>query len=142
MTEPDVSPDFREQAEQIMREKFAPWVLQLQLAVESTRPVVLRLGTRPELCRVGNILCGQAIMAAADTAMVLVVSEALGGFADMATVNMNTSFLSAVIDEDALVSVELTKLGRNMAFGDARLHGARTGRLCAQASLVYALQRR
>jgi acyl-coenzyme A thioesterase PaaI-like protein len=73
--------------------------------------------------------------------MVLVVSEALGDFVDMATVNMSTSFLAAARDEDLLVAVTLTRLGRTMAFGDARLSGADSGTLCAQASLTYSLRR-
>jgi acyl-coenzyme A thioesterase PaaI-like protein len=136
------SGDFSQRARELLQEKFAPWVQRLELHVESSAPIVLRLAPRPELCRVGGMLCGQAIMAALDTAMVLVVSEALGEFVDMATVTMNTSFLAPLTEEDALISVEITKLGKSMAFGEGRLRGARSRRLCARASLVYALLRR
>jgi acyl-coenzyme A thioesterase PaaI-like protein len=132
---------FSARATQILREKFAPWIQDLDLTVERDAPIVLRLSNRPHIARVGGIICGQAMMAAADTAMVLVVSEALGDFHDMATVNMSTSFLSAARDEDLLVAVTLTKLGRTMAFGDARLCGANSGVLCAQASLTYSVRR-
>lgn len=132
---------FAERAAHILRDKFAPWVQELRLTVERTAPLVLRLSNRPELSRVGGIVCGQAIMAAADTAMVLAVSEALGDFTDMATVNMTTSFLAAAMGEDLLVTVEITRLGKSMAFGDARISGATSGTLCAHATLTYSMRR-
>jgi acyl-coenzyme A thioesterase PaaI-like protein len=135
-------PDFTEKARALLEDKFAPWVQDLRLEIHSTGPIVLRLVRRAELCRIGGILCGQAIMAAADTAMVLAVAEALGEFVEMATVNMNSNFLAALTDEDALIGVEITKLGKTIAFGEARLTGAQSGKLCAQATLVYSLLRR
>ncbi len=133
--------EFIDKARQILADKFAPWVLDLKLEVERTSPMVLRLGNRPELARVGGIICGQAIMAAADTGMVLAVAEKLGGFVDMATVSMNTSFLAAAANEDLLVTLEVTRLGKTMAFGDARISGAHSGKLCAHATLCYAIMR-
>jgi acyl-coenzyme A thioesterase PaaI-like protein len=138
---PNAGPEFLARASEILHDKFAPWVQELALTVESCNPIVLRLSNRPEISRIGGIICGQAIMAAADTAMVLAVSEALGDFVDMATVTMATSFLAAASGEDLLVRVELTKLGKSMAFGDARLSGASSGVLCAQANMTYSIRR-
>jgi acyl-coenzyme A thioesterase PaaI-like protein len=141
MTESGSSDDFATRAHALLEQKFAPWVQELALTVESTAPIVLRLRCRPELSRIGGIVCGQAIMAAADTAMVLAISEALGGFIEMSTVNMNTSFLAPLIEEDGLIGIQLTKVGKTMAFGEGRVTGVRSGKVCAQTSLVYALKR-
>src|SRR5690606_30515906 len=53
-------------------EYFAPWVQALGLVVENHDEgcVTLRLPQSDQLSRVGGMLCGQAMMAAADTAMV------------------------------------------------------------------------
>ncbi|WP_367187664.1 PaaI family thioesterase, partial [Hydrogenophaga sp.] len=54
---------------------FAPWVQALGLRVESfvEGEVTLRLPQNDQLSRVGGMLCGQAMMSAADTAMVLAI---------------------------------------------------------------------
>ena len=61
-----------ENLQQALSELFAPWVQALNLTVESTQAdsVTLRLPQSDQLSRVGGMLCGQAMMAAADTAMV------------------------------------------------------------------------
>jgi len=77
-------------------EYFAPWVQELGLRAEAfdTDSVTLRLPQSPRLSRVGGMLCGQAMMAAADTAMVLALINHFGEFRPCTTVQMNTSFLS------------------------------------------------
>jgi acyl-coenzyme A thioesterase PaaI-like protein len=74
---------------------FAPWVQALALRVEAfdADSVTLRLPQDPQLSRVGGMLCGQAMMAAADTAMVLALINQFGAFRPCTTVQMNTSFL-------------------------------------------------
>ena len=47
----------------------------------------------------GGVLCGQTMMAAADTAMVLAVMTHLGGFKPMTTVQLQTSFLRPIAGE-------------------------------------------
>jgi acyl-coenzyme A thioesterase PaaI-like protein len=60
---------------------FAPWVLALGLRVQAFEPgvVTLRLPQQAALSRIGGIVCGQALMSAADTAMVLAIVTQLGG---------------------------------------------------------------
>ena len=78
-----------------LAELFAPWVQALGLRVECVdeRSVVLRLPVTPALARQGGMLCGQAMMAAADTAMVLALMRHFGQFRPCTTVQLNTSFL-------------------------------------------------
>ncbi len=78
-------------------------------------------------------------MAAADTATVIAVSAARGGFVPMTTVQQSTSFQRAVTGADVLIEAVLTKLGRRMAFADITLSDAESGALAARASTVYAI---
>jgi hypothetical protein len=72
---------------------FAPWVQDLGLVVESMADgeVTLRLPFDERLARIGGMVCGQALMAAADTAMVLAIVTQLGTRRPMTTVQLNTS---------------------------------------------------
>ncbi|MCL3995535.1 PaaI family thioesterase [Streptomyces lavenduligriseus] len=129
------------EADEILSARFAPWVLELGLAVEAVGEdrTVLRLPWSDRLAREGGGLSGQALMAAADTATVIAVSAARGGFVPMTTVQQSTSFQRAVTGADVLIEAVLTKLGRRMAFADVTLTDAASGALAARASTVYAL---
>ncbi|MFI5683302.1 PaaI family thioesterase [Streptomyces sp. NPDC051636] len=129
------------EADKILSAHFAPWVLELQLAVEAVGEdrAVLRLPWSDRLSREGGGLSGQALMAAADTATVIAVSAARGAFVPMTTVQQSTSFQRAVTGSDVLIEAVLTKLGRRMAFADVTMADAASGELAARASTVYAL---
>ncbi|GGW11076.1 hypothetical protein GCM10018980_48940 [Streptomyces capoamus] len=129
------------EAGEILSVNFAPWVLDLGLTVEALGEdqAVLRLPWSDRLAREGGGLSGQALMAAADTATVIAVSAARGGFVPMTTVQQSTSFQRAVTGADVLISAVLTKLGRRMAFADVTLSDAVSGALAARASTVYAI---
>lgn len=126
-------------AEEILRDNFAPWVLDLGLVVEEVGDgtAVLRLPWSERLAREGGALSGQALMAAADTAVVIAVSGAKGGFVPMTTVQLSTSFQRPVVGKDVLVKVEVTKLGRTLAF--AEIDMAVDSATVARASAVYAI---
>src|SRR5688500_13572071 len=79
-------------AGRLMSEVFAPWVQELGLlieAIESGRPAgapqdwqpgaIVRLPFSQKLCRDGGVICPQALMAAADTAMVFACAAAWSG---------------------------------------------------------------
>ncbi|MFB8774829.1 PaaI family thioesterase [Streptomyces broussonetiae] len=129
------------EAGKILSANFAPWVLELGLTVESLGDdrAVLRLPWSQRLAREGGGLSGQALMAAADTATVIAVSAARGGFVPMTTVQQSTSFQRAVLGSDVLVEAVLTKVGRRMAFADITMSVATTGELAARANTVYTL---
>ncbi|WP_406431662.1 PaaI family thioesterase [Streptomyces sp. NBC_00631] len=129
------------EADKILSANFAPWVLDLQLVVEAVDEdrATLRLPWSERLSREGGGLSGQALMAAADTATVIAVSVARGGFVPMTTVQQSTSFQRAVSGSDVLIEAVLTRLGRRMAFADITMRDQRSGALAARASTVYAL---
>ncbi|WP_230418027.1 PaaI family thioesterase [Catenulispora pinistramenti] len=108
------------QATEILHENFAPWIQTLNLEVEETTPTTttLRLPWNPTLAREGGTLCGQALMAAADTATVLAISAARGAYCPMTTVQQNTTFQRPIKATDVLITARVTKLGRTLAFTD------------------------
>jgi uncharacterized protein (TIGR00369 family) len=122
-------------------EYFAPWVQALGLRVESLgeSSVTLRLPQSTQLSRVGAMLCGQAMMAAADTAVALALIRHFGQFRPCTTVQMNTSFLKPLSGQDALVEARVLRAGKSLAFGEVDIRGASDGKSACRASTTYAL---
>ncbi len=120
---------------------FAPWVQALNLSVESFsgENVTLRLPPSDQLSRVGGMLCGQAMMAAADTAMVLALINYFGEFRPCTTVQMATSFLKPLSSQAALVEARVVRAGRALAFGEIDIRGADDGKSVCRATTTYAL---
>jgi len=127
--------------QRILEDNFAPWVLELGLRVQSCAEAEARLvlPASPALVRVGGSVCGQALMAAADTAMVIAISSALGGFRPMATVSQNTSFMRAIAGADVEIVARVLKSGRSLVFGEVELRAAGDERLAAHVTTTYAL---
>lgn len=120
---------------------FAPWVQALGLVVEGFEPgvVTLRLPHNPALSRIGGMVCGQALMAAADTAMVLAIVTQLGNQRPMTTVQLNTSFLKPLANQDALVTARVIRAGKYLVFGEIDIVAAEDGKSVCRASTTYAL---
>lgn len=121
---------------------FAPWVRRLALQVREARDgeVDLALPVTPEHVHGGGVVCGQTLMSAADTAMVLAVMTKLGGFKPMTTVQLQTSFLRPVAGgaREALVKARVLRLGKSLAFGEIEVFDD-AQRLAAHATTTYAL---
>ncbi|MFI6496696.1 PaaI family thioesterase [Nonomuraea typhae] len=130
-----------EEGDAILRDYFAPWIQDLGLRVEEVgeRHAVVRLPWSEALARAGGGLCGQAMMAAADTATVVAISSARGGFVPMTTVQQSTAFQRPVAGEDVLIHVRITKLGKTLAFSEITLTPDGATDPAAQASTVYAI---
>src|SRR5260370_12520946 len=88
---------------------FGPWVRDLGLSIASVEispppgapadwqpGAMLRMAFSDRLCRHGGIVCGQALMALADTAMVIAILAANPGYRPMTTVDQTTHFLKAL----------------------------------------------
>ena len=125
------TPVSRESLQQALADLFAPWVQALGLQVESFGPgeATLRLPQSDALSRVGGMLCGQAMMAAADTAMVLALISHFGAFRPCSTVQLSSTFLKP----------RVLRAGKSMAFGEIDLRGADDGKSVFRASTTYAL---
>jgi len=117
------------EAQDIIDTKMAPWVKDLCIRVEDTSGdgAVLRMPYGDHLARHGGVISGQSMLAFADSAMVVVISSAIGGFRNMATVDMTTSFMSAARDTDIVARGEIVKAGKRMVFGQIRLDDGATG---------------
>lgn len=122
-------------------EYFAPWVQELGLQVESAEGsrVLVRLPMQDRLTRIGGMLCGQAMMSAADTCMVLALMQHLGGFRPCTTVQLNSSFLKPLAGQDGLIEARVLRAGKSLAFGEIDIRGAQDGKSVCRASTTYAL---
>jgi uncharacterized protein (TIGR00369 family) len=127
---------------------FAEFVrdIGLELVEAHEGCIRLRLPILPRHVHSGGVLCGQTMMAAADTSMVLAIMSQLGEFRPMTTVQLQTSFLRPIAapraadgsDAHAIVLARVLRLGRQLAFGEIEVQDA-SGRLAAHATTTYAL---
>lgn len=131
----------KQQAQNLLDEHFSEWVLDLGLTVVETRSdgATLRMEFADRLNREGGILSGQAIMALADTAIVIGLFSTMDGFYPAATVNMNTYFLRAAKDSSLLAHSTVIKRGRTMAFAEAEIIMESNGKTVATTQGSYAL---
>lgn len=130
-----------EQGRRWLAELFAPWVQALGLEVVRLEAgeAELLLPFSPQLCRVGGTVCGQSLMAAADTAMVFAIASGLGEFKPMTTVTQTTSFMRPVADGDVRIVARVLKPGRTLSFGEVELRSAADGKLAAHVTTTYAM---
>ena len=121
---------------------LAPWVRELGLQLVAATPgeVTLALPLADKHIHAGGVLCGQTMLAAADTAMLLAIISQLGSFRPMTTVQLQTSFLRPVAagSGPAKVVGRVLRMGKNLVYGEVELFSA-TGQLAAHATSTYAL---
>jgi uncharacterized protein (TIGR00369 family) len=127
-------------ANAIFERVLAPWVKELGLIVESASAdeTTLRLPASPAFFHSGGVVCGQVLMAAADSAMVVAFSAALGGFRPMTTVTLNTTFLRPIASGDMRVIARVVRTGKSLLYGDVDIVGA-DGKVAVHATTTYAL---
>ena len=130
-----------EAAEKLLSEKFAPWVQDLGLNFESLGDgrVLMRVASSNRLNREGGTICGQAIMAAADTAMVFAVCSLMDGFVPMTTVSQSSSFLRAASEADLMVDARIIKPGRTIVYGEVNLYTDAPEKPIAHITSTYML---
>jgi uncharacterized protein (TIGR00369 family) len=139
-------------ARRVLGDVFAPWIRDLNLSVERFDHVpppgetadwqpgaILRMPFSERLCRIGGIVCGQALMAFADTAMVLANLAANRSYRPMTTVDQTTHFMRAVTASDVLADARVVRLGRTMSFGRVTLLGATDNKPVAMVSSAFAI---
>ena len=141
-----------DQARHSLGDVFAPWVQDLGLSIdriECAPPAgaaagwqpgaVLRMAFSERLCRQGGIVCGQALMALADTSMVIAILAANQGYRPMTTVDQTTHFMRAVTQSDVLADARVVRLGRTMSFGRVTLSSAADNKPVAMVSSAFAM---
>ena len=121
---------------------FAPWLAGLNLQLVQAEPgeVQLALPVTPLHVHAGGVMCGQTLMAAADTAIVLAVMSRLGSFKPMTTVQMGSTFMRPVPGQggSAQLTARVLRMGRNLVFGEVHIK-APDGVLAAHITTTYAL---
>ncbi len=139
------------EARRILGEVFAPWVLDLNLSVEEFVPdppagatdwqpgAVLRMPFSERIVRNGGVVSGQALMAFADTAMVIANFAANRGYRQMTTVDQTTHFMRAAAGSDVLADARVVRLGRTMSFGRVTLTTASENKPVAMVSSAFAM---
>jgi uncharacterized protein (TIGR00369 family) len=140
-----------EEARRVLREVFAPWVQDLNLSLDSVNydpppdaadwqpGAILRMPFSERLCRNGGIICGQALMAFADTAMVIANLAANRGYRPMTTVDQTTHFMRAATASDVLADARVVRMGRTMSFGRVTLTSAGDNKPVAMVSSAFAM---
>ena len=139
------------EAQRVLGEVFAPWVQELNLSIEAfdfTPPAgaadwqpgaILRMPFSERLCRSGGVVSGQALMAFADTAMVIANVAANRAYRPMTTVDQTMHFMRAVSAADVLADARVVRLGRTMSFGRITLSSATDNKPVAMVSSAFAM---
>lgn len=127
--------------QRILEDNFAPWVQDLGLTVEHIGPdgARLRMARNERLSREGGTVCGQALMALADTTMVFVITGAQGRYRPMTTVSQTINFMKPIADSEVLAYGTALRVGRSMAFGEVRLYADGADAPAAHIATTYAL---
>ena len=128
-------------AEEMLRANLAPWVQDMDITIEAIGPdgAVLRAPPSPRLSRVGGTICGQAIMALADTAMIFAVAGVLGDFRPITTVNQTSTFLRPAANADLVARASIIKPGRTLMYGEVTLTAGNPDKPVAHATSTYML---
>lgn len=114
--------------------------LGLRVVSVASDGATLSLPVGPDLVHAGGVVCGQALLAAADTAMLVAMIAVQGRFRPMTTVQLGLNFLKPV-PKDAgavVVNARVLRSGKTLSYGsiDFMLEG---GALVAQATTTYSL---
>lgn len=128
-------------ADAILAENFAPWVLALGIKADAigTQSATLRIPFSDQLCRVGGIMCGQALLTGADTAMVIALAAASGGFKPCTTVDLTINYMRPITKADAVLEATVMRLGKTLAFCTCQVREAGSDKPAAFSTGTYAM---
>ena len=137
-------------ASRVLIEVLPPWMQELGLlveAVEAGRPAgappdwqpgaIIRLPFSLKVAR-GGVLCPQALMAVADTAMALACAAVWNGQRPSSPVDQTIHFLRPV-NFDVLADARIVRIGRSTVFGRVSLSNAVDHRPVGMVSSAYAV---
>jgi uncharacterized protein (TIGR00369 family) len=138
-------------AGRLMLQAFAPWVTDLALLVESVEPnrpsgaqpdwqpgAVVRMPFSKKICGDGNVVCSQALMALADTAMVIACSAAWNGYRPMSMIDQTMHFLRPV-NFDVIADARVIRIGNTTSFARVTVLGAADKRPVGMVSSAYSM---
>ena len=119
---------------------FAPWVKELGLEPVSfdASGGNFRLPDDRALVHIGNVVCGQAIASAADTAIVYVLTALNGRLRMFTTVDFTTHFLRPIPPGEVDTRVEVLSNGKRMAYLRVDFRAAGSEKLAATVTSTFA----
>jgi acyl-coenzyme A thioesterase PaaI-like protein len=139
-----------EAADRLLVSMLPAWMQELSLlveAVESGRPpgapadwqpgAILRMPFSTKVSRDG-VVCPQALLSLADTAMTMACSAAWNGYRPMSVVDQTMHFLRPV-NFDVLADARVVRIGRNNTFGRVMLSSAVDRRPVGMVSSTYSM---
>jgi uncharacterized protein (TIGR00369 family) len=129
-----------ETANTILEQAFAVWVKSLGLSVTEIGPLgaTMTMPVTPDINRMGDIVCGQALAALADTAMVFACFGHLDKVEPVGTVTLDTQFLRPATGDSIRAEAEVTRAGKSMIFTRCTLIAEPSGKPVAMATATFA----
>ncbi len=132
------------QMQDLLSGAFAPWVKDLNINVTSLsgEGAMFTLPASATLVRGGGagpqVVCGQALAAAADTASVLTLSGLNGRFRNCTTVDMTCHFMRPLMLADVDMSITALSNGRRMAVTRTEFRARDNTKIAATATCTFA----
>ena len=128
------------EARDFLKSVTAPWIQDLNLKIDSISiwKCKFTLNYSKNLVRSGDIICGQAIVSAADTAMIVAVISAIGKYQEITTVDITCKYLRPLLKRGGLLETEILKLGKRLVVGRITVEDIESSKLAAEISCTYA----
>lgn len=128
------------EAGDMLAEIFAPWIVELGLKpLEFTASGGrFLLPGNERLVHVGGVVCGQATAAAADTCAVVTLAAVNGRFRYCTTVDLSVKFMRPLPPGEAEIRVSVLSNGKRMAYAQADVVAAETGKTAVTAMMTFA----
>lgn len=127
-------------AQSILDSAFAPWIKALAPKITAIGPhgCTMTIPVTPQINRIGDIVCGQALASLADTAMVFACFGHLDAPEPVGTVTLDTQFLRPATGEAIRAEAVITRAGKSMMFARATLIAEPSGKDVALATATFA----
>ena len=129
-----------DQANDLLKRIFAPWVVDLGLRAEGfdDKGGTFVLPANPKLVHVGGVVCGQATPSAADTVSVVTLAAMNGRFRICTTVDLTTHFIRPLPPGDVEIRCEVLSNGKRMAFVRVEQRAKGDTRAAVSATMAFA----
>ena len=129
-----------EEAQKFLDKVTASWIKDLGIKVTDVGKDYCEffLDHNQKLVRSGGIVCGQAIVSAADTVMIIAVTAAIGGYEQITTVDISCKFLRPLLDQGAIIRTEMVKVGKLLVVGRIIVTDNKSKKIAAEISCTYA----
>ena len=129
-----------EEAQKFLNQVTASWIQDLGIKVIDIGKTYCEfsLDHNQNLIRSGGIVCGQAIVSAADTVMIVAVTAAVGAYEQITTVDISCKFLRPLLNHGAKIHTEMIKVGKRLVVGRIIVKDNKSKKVAAEISCTYA----